>query len=247
MSLRACSCLVLLACCAAADGPPVLHLPFEGSLAGGGREDFSAKPFGDGVSYDGGVAGQCLFVDGSGDWIDVELEDRVRLQGGGTLALWFKRDDWENPYKGGSGWQTIAHLDGMGVNLTAPGCPLHEPWAIEGSVERWSTNGGTSVTARTAGGFVRPDAWHHVAVTFDAASARAPHGGGRARLYVDGKLQETQDNAPVPTEKMVNPLRIGTWFKSNQAFRGWIDEVKVYDYPLTPAQVADDAGNPTSP
>jgi hypothetical protein len=228
--------LLLLSCSAvlAADFPPLVDLPFEDSFEDRGPYAFRAKVHGDEVLFMSGIRGRCVFIGGYGDWIDVPIDERVDVRGGGTLQFWFKRDDWENPYKGGSGWQTVAHFDGMGVNITAPGCPLHEPWSIEGTVEQWSTESERSVTARTAPGFATPHAWHHVAIVYDAQAARA-------RLFVDGIETDRADSAPVPTEKMVNPLRLGTWSETNQAFRGWLDEVKIFAYPRSAGQIAADA------
>jgi len=233
--LAAVLCACALAGVAVGDKPPALYLSFDGSLADRGSNRFAVASQGDGVAVaTGGVKGGSVFIAGSGDWIDVAIDKRISLQKGATLAFWFQRDDWENPYKGGSGWQTLANIDGMTLNVTAPGCPSHEPWTVEGTVSRFAgeLNGDTSrVVTRSAAGLVAPRTWFHVALAYDPVLSNAS-------LYINGALADVQSNAPLPRAEFVNPFRVGTWYKSNQAFRGWIDEVKIYDYPLSPDEVA---------
>lgn len=228
-------CACALAGPLAAEKPPALYLPFDRSLADRGSNRFAVAAQGDGIALaTGGVFGGSVFIAGSGDWIDVAVDKHLSLQKGATLAFWFQRDDWENPYKGGSGWQTLANIDGMTLNVTAPGCPSHKPWTLEGTISRFAgeLNGDTSrAIVRSEAGMISPRTWFHVALTYNP-------GLSNAILYVNGEQVDVASNAPLPRAEFVNPFRVGTWYKSNQAFRGWVDEVKIYDYPLGPAEVA---------
>jgi len=76
--------------------------------------------------------------------------------------------------------------------------------------------------------------WHHVFVTYDGSSQ-----AGGIRVYLDGQLQEiniTQDHltGSIHTEK---PFHIGRRNPSG-FFQGRIDDARVYDRELTPAEVA---------
>ena len=96
-------------------------------------------------------------------------------------------------------------------------------------------HGSTNVTVRpvaltTADCTITPGTWWHVAVVTDPCSTQS-------LLYINGAVVARAVEAPALARQFVNPLRIGTWYEANQAFRGWVDEVKVYDYARTAGQV----------
>jgi len=79
--------------------------------------------------------------------------------------------------------------------------------------------------------------WHHVAVTYDGS-----RWASGVKVYVDGepwKLEIALDdqNTPIPDTRRA-PLRIGGGGGPENRFRGRIDEVRVYDRALSPAEVA---------
>ena len=70
--------------------------------------------------------------------------------------------------------------------------------------------------------------WHHVACVYD---------GSNISIYVDGAL----DNITAKTGDMASntrPITIGGHENGNQYFNGLIDEVKIYNFSLTPQQIA---------
>jgi hypothetical protein len=211
---------------------PVVYLPFDGSLEDAGPFTFAPRAFGNEVTFGPGVKGQSVFVGGSGDWITVSIDRRVDITKGGTLELWVKRDDWVNPYRGGSGTQTVATLGVMGINIPAMGYPQ---WGIAGYVEPWDgqTVEDTSLTLvklRSAAGVIQPHVWNHVALVYDAKSAVV-------RLYLNGHRVD-EGNVSVPIQRHSKSLRLGVWSTpANQAYRGHIDELKIYDYPKTGDQI----------
>jgi hypothetical protein len=56
-------------------------------------------------------------------------------------------------------------------------------------------------------------------------------------MYLDGVLVDRARGAPAP-DMTLRRLRLGTWHEANQAYRGEIDEVEVFDYPRTDAAIA---------
>ncbi|MFQ5874220.1 MAG: LamG domain-containing protein [Dehalococcoidia bacterium] len=211
---------------------PVLYLPFDGSLEEAGPFIFAPRAYGDEVTFGPGVKGQSVFLGGSGDWINVSLDRRVDITKGATLELWVKRDDWINPYRGGSGTQTVATLNVMGINIPAMGYPK---WGIEGYVEQWDgktekVSALTLVRLRSAAGVIRPHVWNHVALVYDPKSAIS-------RLYLNGHRVD-EGNVSMPIQRHSQSLRLGVWSTpANQAYRGYIDELKLYDYPRTADQI----------
>ncbi len=47
---------------------------------------------------------------------------------------------------------------------------------------------------------------------------------------MDGDEMDRAYGVPPPSFMRRN-IRMGTWFEANQAFRGYLDELKIYDYP----------------
>lgn len=207
--------------------PPAVHFAFDGDFRDLGPHGFLAEIHGDGVELRSGRKGRAAFIGGTKDWIDVRLEPVLSMAAGATVEFWFKRDDWTNPYTGGSGWQTLAHIGGMTVNITAPGCPLHKPWTLEGDVRGDEAAGAARRPLASAPGAIKPLRWYHVILVHDPER-------GKDFLYLDGKLVDARGGSPDLAERGAGSMRLGTWYQDNQAFRGWIDEVKVYDFARHP-------------
>ncbi len=73
--------------------------------------------------------------------------------------------------------------------------------------------------------------WHNVGVTYD---------GTNVRFYYDGSLAETVNNALAINSATTSNAYIGTYLYNPslvQYFNGLIDDVKIYNYALTPLQV----------
>jgi hypothetical protein len=212
---------------------PVLRLSFDDSFDDEGPLHLPAEVSGDEVRLVPGMSGRALFVGGTEDWIDLSLHNAPSFDRGFTLELWFRRADWTNPYRGGSGWQTLVALTSdASLSITAPGCPLHKPWALHGTVSRRNKEVGENeyANALSRPGSVPAGRWIHAALVYDPEEASLS-------LYLDGALVDRAKGAP-PPDMMWRNLRLGTWYKANQAFRGEIDEVEVYDYPRTSAAIA---------
>ena len=69
--------------------------------------------------------------------------------------------------------------------------------------------------------------WHHYAYTYD---------GTTHRLFLDGVQRGTSTTAP--DTGAVGNARIGAIFNNAENFQGQIDEVRVYNRPITAAEVA---------
>jgi len=81
------------------------------------------------------------------------------------------------------------------------------------------------------GGVISIGDWHHVACTIDASS-------GTANIYLDGVLGATVTFAGAPLlMKPDQELRIGNC-SGTEYMNGMIDEVRIYNRPLSPAEIA---------
>jgi glucose/arabinose dehydrogenase len=78
-----------------------------------------------------------------------------------------------------------------------------------------------------------PNAWHHLAYTFD---------GTTHRLYLDGALRGSSTAAPQTGTP--DRLYIGTYSDLLERFAGRIDEVRVYNRTLTASEIQTDMNTP---
>jgi hypothetical protein len=82
--------------------------------------------------------------------------------------------------------------------------------------------------------------WHHIAVTWKSSD-------GSVKLYKDGTQVYSgtlQSEATIHCDNLIlgqEQDSFGGGFDSNQAFKGDIDEVRIYDYALSSSQIADNA------
>ena len=78
-----------------------------------------------------------------------------------------------------------------------------------------------------------PETWTHLAMTYN---------GELMKLYVDGKLTDTQTSGTPHTGE--GSLNIGIGSNSGSAFDGKIDEVRVYDRSLSGTEIEKDMATP---
>jgi len=75
------------------------------------------------------------------------------------------------------------------------------------------------------------DQWHHVAVTWDIDT-------GEKKAYMDGELKGTLTGFDYEAQSTDNsPVRIGYYY-STYYFKGQLDDARIYNYALTPYEVA---------
>ncbi|MBT4162187.1 MAG: LamG domain-containing protein [Gammaproteobacteria bacterium] len=207
------------------DREPIVYVSFDVDLNDVGPFKLRGFIFGDEVQLRPGKMGQALFVGGTEDWVEMPLDDRINLNDGASVEIWFRREDWINPYHGGSGFQTfVVVTSDMMMDVTSSACPVAPPWALLTSMTHYDEEAGESdvVRAHSEPNSIPPDEWMHGAVTYD------PH-EATLTLYLNG--EEIDKAYGVPRQEFdIRIIRLGTWFKANQAFRGYVDELKVYDY-----------------
>jgi hypothetical protein len=197
-------------------GSMVLHYTFDNE-EGTAVKDSSGN-HNDGVMLDGAnrVNG-CMHFDGDNDRVEIakNLDDQTF-----TFAAWVKKED------GGTNTPNfIASYidDGWGVGLMAP----------EGPSKLFITQ--VAALAEFSNAQTGPGAFHHMAVTFD---------GSYVKFYIDGKLDSTKTFSGTFDSKG-GPYELG-WrgfpegSRPNQvksAFKGFLDDVRVYDSVLDESQI----------
>lgn len=214
----------------------VVHLPFDEDLNDAGPYLLKGQVFGDEVLRRKGTKGRALFVGGTEDWLDVPLDKRIALDRGFTAEIWFQREDWANPYFGGSGFQSlVAITSNLSLDITTTSCATMEPWRLVSSVSHYNKVAEESEVARayTPPDTVLPNVWTHAATVYDPFEASLT-------LYVDGEQADKAWGVPKPRFNM-HRIRFGTWYKANQAFRGYLDDFKLYNYARSPQEIRDSA------
>jgi hypothetical protein len=235
------SCLVLTAAIYSAlswadDPPPVVYLSFDNDMNDAGPYQLKSEVHGDEVSRGPGIKGKALFVGGTEDWLDIIMDEAIFLEGGSSFEVWFRREDWTNPYAGGSGFQSLVSISGsLILDITAIACPVAPPWTLVATVSYplSGVQGRDVIRAYTEPDVVAANRWIHGAVTYDQQEQSLT-------VYMNGEEVDRAYGVPAPSFRR-RVIRVGTWFKANQAFRGYLDELKIYDYPLSPDAIRKSA------
>jgi hypothetical protein len=197
-----------------------------------------------------GRKGTALFIGGNGDWIDIDAPPGFDTSHGLTLELWMRRENWVNPYGKGGRTQQVAAVDveldykghsevrqvAIGMDVTLPrervGAPLPDHYFF-----RPQARVGEARITPSTGMSIPAQRWTHVAVVYDRFLF------DRLSLYVDGRqVARGMPWGSAPGFAMIRGIRIGTAAERNGAYRGMVDEVKVYARPLSEDEIAADAG-----
>jgi glucose/arabinose dehydrogenase len=176
-----------------------------------------------------GHAGGALSFDGVDDLVLVPDASSLDLTTGMTLEAWVY------PTSAMSGWKAILNKQADSYFLVA-NTPSDHP-GVGGHI----FGGSCCALLEAAGAALAPNAWTHLAGTYD---------GTNLRLYRNGVLVGTkvQPSALTPSG---SPLRIGASADAGEFFPGRIDDVRIYDRPLNGTEIQGDMlmavnGTPTA-
>lgn len=217
-------------------GDEVLHLPLDGTLpqaaSGNAADPDSAQP-----RFAAGVHGQSAMA-GPGVRSPAIAFPAGLSARSGTLDLWFSPADWDN---GKSLYQKETIREKPPVEMTPllqlssckPDGSEAQPLLTVSAHLMWPEIG-------TPAPILKPGRWYHLTVTFDH---------GRAQAYLDGQVLEERGlvvsaQAP-PADHRLDRLRFAGDFPwrpkkvVRRPGRTLIDEVRYYNRPLTPIEVAN--------
>jgi hypothetical protein len=230
---------------AAPPEPPLMFLSFDRRFPG---DDYLARAHGDEILARAGKQGSGLFVGGSGDWVEIDAPRGFDTSHGLTLEFWMKRERWVNPYVKGRGTQTVAIVDvereyrghpemrqvSFSLEVTVPRERAKEKnLPADYYVFRPSARVGDVRLAPAAPVKIPAERWTHVAVVYDRFLI------DRMRLYVNGQLvARALPFGAAPGFADIRTLRLGTWYERNGAFRGMVDELKIYARTLSDEEIS---------
>ncbi|MCE7011908.1 PQQ-dependent sugar dehydrogenase [Kibdelosporangium philippinense] len=177
-----------------------------------------------GATWGAGRNGGALSFDGVNDLVTVEDSNLLDLTNGMTLSAWVR------PSSGAAAWRTVLlkeRTDGLAYGLYSDnGASRPSAWLRVGADDRF-VDGTAAVPANT---------WTHLAVTYDATTIR---------LYVNGNQVATVPSAGSMTVSG-NPLRIGGNLIWGEYFGGLIDDIRIYNRPLSATEIGTDQNTPVA-
>jgi len=173
-----------------------------------------------GAAWGAGHAGGALSFDGVNDWVTVNDSPSLALTTGMTIEAWVAPTTVTD-------WRTIV-LKEKAAGLA---------WSLYASNDLGLSAGYVNIGADiVANGTSRLplNAWSHVAVTYDGTSLR---------LYVNGTLNSAT-SVTGATATSALPMRIGGNSIWGEFFSGRIDDVRIYNRALSPAELQADMATP---
>ena len=232
--------LISFAPCSKANPPDglVLHLSFDKDTIQGDTTKDLSEEGNDGIingnaKMVAGKHGEALEFDGKSAFVEVPLEDSITFSTGDSLTVqvWIKTDD--EPPKN----------DGI-VGNYRPGTDA--VWILSVSGDNPATRGKMAFSVRDKGransagitspDFLNDDKWHLLAGVRDQKAKKI-------RFYIDGKLiDEVDDN----TKDINSGQSIWVGEHLNRFYKGLIDEVKVWNRPLTAAELDQSGQQPSA-
>ena len=228
---------------------PVIDVTFDKRFPG---DNYLTREDGDEVFARPGHSGNGLWVGGSGDWVEIDAPPGFDTRNGLTIEVWIKRDGWVNPFVKGRALQTVATVD---LERDFEGHP--ELTQVSLSMELSSSRAAAGERNPPADAYrfkpqarvgevrvapvgtvkIEANRWTHLAVVYDRFLV------DHMRLYMDGHLVAramSWDSAPGFAD--IRRIRLGTGSERNGAYRGMIDDVRVFARPLSDDEVEADSG-----
>ena len=186
-----------------------------------------------------GKTGSAMNFNSGDDYVSAEDSNSLDINYGITISAWIKRDsasfgNWNtilDKYEtsGGNDWEYW-----LGFSSSNALDFMYNPGTKDDSDRIYSTNSSAAITDSN---------WHYVTATYDKSNVI---------LYIDGVKKYSIAHADtIYSGTGLVKIGIGASADSTTRFYGNIDDVKIYNYARTPAQILEDmnGGKPanTSP
>ena len=215
----------------------VLHLSFDKNTIDGNTVKDLSEEGNDGTINGGattvdGKHGDALEFDGTDDFVEVPLEDSIAFSTGDSLTVqvWVKTDD-QPPKNDGIVGNYRPSTDAVWILSVSGDNP-----AARGKMGFSVRDKGRANSAGiTSPGFLNDGEWHVLAGVRDQKAKKI-------RFYVDGKLIDEKDDN---TKDINSGQSIWIGEHLNRFYKGLIDEVKIWNRPLT-AKELDQSGQQPS-
>jgi len=203
--------LVLTSAAEGADPSLVAWYRFDGNALDSSGNELHGTEMGN-PTYEAGVFGQAISLDGDGDYIDCGLAPEFDITDYITLTYWIKVVEFDK------GWNTVISKGDDSWRSSRAGENNFMEAAVSGTTGDY-TYGVT---------LVDDDQWHHVGWVYD---------GTMNYLYVDGEVDATEASTG-----QINVSSYPLWIGDNSqlpvsCWNGLIDDVQIYNRALSQEEV----------
>lgn len=206
-----------------AGNPPIAYFPFD-EKTGTTVNDISGNnntgSFVNSPSWDQGKFGSAVRFNGSSNYISLGTSLNTSFVVPYSISVWVKPESISNTGQ-------IPVIGGFyGINGTKNYLSLEmntgKVW-----LDQWPPSDNQLKSTRT----LPLNTWSHIEAV-QTATTRS--------IYINGVLNVTDNSPETYTGGTPTDWQIGGWSAPNYYFKGLIDELKIYNYARTPAQVAYD-------
>jgi len=203
--------LLLTSVAEGADPSLVAWYRFDGDAFDSSGNELHGTEIGN-PTYEAGVFGQAISLDGDGDYVDCGLAPEFDITDFITFTYWIKVVEFDKE------WNTVLSRGDDSWRSSRAGLNNFMEAAVGGTTGNY-TYGITPVD---------DEQWHHVAWVYD---------GTMNYLYVDGEVDATEENSGQITVSSY-PLWIGDNSQATGRFwTGLIDDVQIYNRALSQEEV----------
>jgi hypothetical protein len=224
---RALAMMLLASACSRYEPPvvegAVVQIAFENNLENLGEAALDEAVIRHGATFRKGAAGRALFTRGNGGSVELTAPQPMVFSGSAAaIAFDFNREDWANPYEHGRGTQTIAVVSGRTADRIEHIAFNASPTPSGNLYVRFTDADGAKHSLAGGEGSASVGAWRNVRLNIDRARRRT-------ELFVNGDMVDAVDASPVLIDYGVSSVKLGTWYKKNQAYRGHVDNFVIVD------------------
>lgn len=212
----------------------VAYYKFDGNVADSSSNGLNGSN--NGASYDTGHFGKlngALEFDGSNDYITVTHNNKLNLAGEKSISLWYKLPS----ASGLTLYPSLVYKYGI-TDYPTFGIFFSEDIAYGSNRHKIAFIQGNSITNEQV--FTKEkypsflNQWVHITGTYSYADSTM-------RIYFNGKLSNTLTVANYTSNTSTDDLQIGRGNKANFSgtyFKGSLDDIRIYDRPLSQAEVS---------
>lgn len=206
-----------------AGNPPIAYFPFDektGTTVNDKSGNNNTGSFVNSPSWDHGKFGSAVRFNGSSNYISLGTSLNTSFVVPYSISVWVKPESISNTNQ-------IPVIGGFnGINGTKNYLSLErntgKVW-----LDQWPPGDNQLKSTRT----LPLNTWSHIEAV-QTATTRS--------IYINGVLDVTDNSPETYTGGAPTDWQIGGWSAPNYYFKGLIDELKLYNYARTPAQVAYD-------
>jgi len=204
-------CLVFTSIAECSDPSLVAWYRFDGNALDSSGNEIHGTEMGD-PTYEPGVFGQAINLDGDGDYVDCGLDPKLDITEFLTFTYWIKVVAFDKE------WNTVISRGDDSWRSSRADFNNFMEAAVGGTAGNYLY----SVTP------VDDGQWHHIGWVYD---------GTMSYIYVDGEVDATEENSGQITVSSY-PLYIGDNSQATGRYwTGLIDDVQIYNRPLTQDEI----------